>query len=107
MMPVIRKDADLQTVITTYDVTPGTCADLHEVLKEACNDFISRQPGFIGAALHVNDAQTRIASYTQWKTRDDFLAVLRSDEMRGYNRRFNELAREFSPVMYDVVMVSD
>lgn len=26
-MPVIKKDADLQTVITTYEVTPpGTCA---------------------------------------------------------------------------------
>lgn len=106
-MPVIRKDADLQTVITTYEVTPGTCQDLVDVLREACNDFISKQPGFIGAAVHVNDAQTRIASYAQWKTRDDFLKVLRSDEMRAYHKKFNEYARDFSPVMYDVVMVSD
>lgn len=105
-MPVIRKDADLQTVITTYEVSPGTCTDLVELLTEACNSYIAKQPGFIGAALHVNDAQTRIASYTQWQSRDDFLRVLRAPEMRDYNRKFSELAREFSPVMYDVVMTS-
>ncbi len=106
-MPVIKKDADLQTVITTYEVTPGTCQDLMEELKSACNVYISKQPGFIGAAMHVNDAQTRIANYAQWKTRDDFMSVLRSDAMREYNRKFNELSKSFAPVMYDVVMVSD
>lgn len=106
-MPSIVKDADLQTVITTYEVTPGTCQDLLDVLKEACNDFISKQPGFVGAAVHVNDAQTRVASYGQWKTREHFQKMLRSDEMREYSRRFNELSRDFAPVMYDVVMTSN
>ncbi|WP_300519339.1 antibiotic biosynthesis monooxygenase family protein [Aliiroseovarius sp.] len=106
-MPVIKKDADLQTVITTYEVTPGTCADLCEEIRVACNEFISKQDGFIGAALHVNDAQTRIASYTQWRTRDDFMRVLRSEEMRVYHRKFNTLSKNFAPVLYDVVMVSD
>jgi heme-degrading monooxygenase HmoA len=106
-MPVIKKDADLQTVITTYEVTPGTCADLCEEIRVACNEFISKQEGFIGAALHVNDAQTRIASYTQWRTRDEFMRVLRSDQMRVYHRKFNTLAKNFEPVLYDVVMVSD
>ena len=49
-------------------------------LKAAYADFISRQPGFIGAGLHVNDAQTRIANYSQWQRREDFLAMLRSVE---------------------------
>ncbi len=55
----------------------------------------------------MNDAQTRIASYTQWRTRDEFMRVLRSEEMRVYHRKFNTLSKNFAPVLYDVVMVSD
>jgi heme-degrading monooxygenase HmoA len=101
-MVTIGTDRDLQTVITTFEVHPGTCQDLLEALSEAYEAFISRQPGFIGAGLHVNDAQTRVASYSQWKRREDFQAMLRSEEMRARNRRLGELAKGFEPVMYEV-----
>jgi len=71
-------------------------------LQDAYRNFISKQPGFIGAGLHVNDAQTRIADYSQWQRREDFQAMLRSDEMRARNRRFAELCKNFEPVMYEV-----
>ena len=101
-MPVISAGADHQTVITTFEVNPGTCQDLLEKLKDAYETFIRHQPGFIAAGLHVNDAQTRIANYSQWARREDFLAMLRSDSMRAYNRDFTALCRSFEPVMYDV-----
>jgi len=103
-MLTISKDSDVQTVVTTFEVTPGTCQDLLDELKAACDAFVSNQPGFVGAAMHVNDAETRIANYVQWKTRDDFKAMLRSDEMRGYHKKFNALCKNFEPVMYDVVV---
>ena len=101
-MPSISRTAPLQTVITTFDVSPGTCHDLLDLLQDAYDIFISRQPGFIGAALHVNDAQTRIANYSQWKQREDFLAMLRSEEMRRRNREIAALCKTFEPVMYEV-----
>ncbi len=101
-MPTISHNSDLQTVITTFEMTPGTCQDLMDALNDAYENFISHQPGFIGAGLHVNDAQTRIANYSQWRRREDFLAMLRSDEMRERNRKLNSLCRSFEPVMYDV-----
>ena len=101
-MPSITRDAPLQTVITTFDVSPGTCHDLLELLSDAYAAYISRQPGFIAAALHVNDAQTRIANYSQWRQREDFLAMLRSDEMRRRNREISALCKSFEPVMYEV-----
>ena len=106
-MPTITRDPSIQIVITTFEVTPGTCDDLLEELRKACNDYISKQPGFIGAAMHVNDAQTRIANYSQWKRREDFQAMLRTDEMRQRNRKINELCRSFEPVMYEVSHVLD
>ena len=106
-MPKISKDATCQTVITTFEMTPGTCQDLMDALQHAYDTFISKQPGFIAAGLHVNDAQTRIANYSQWERREDFQAMLRSDEMRERNRQINELCRSFEPVMYDVVAAFD
>ena len=101
-MPNISKSNDFQTVITTFEMTPGTCQDLLDELTAAYDEFISKQPGFIAAGLHVNDAQTRIANYSQWRKREDFLAMLRSDEMRRRNRKINEMCKSFEPVMYDV-----
>ena len=91
-----------QTVITTFEVTPGTCADLLDELRHAYADFISKQKGFVRARLHVNDAQTRIANVSHWHDRQDFLAMLRTDEMRERNRRISGLCRSFEPVLYEV-----
>ena len=101
-MLTIDKNSDHQTVITTYEVTPGTYADLLEELEDAFQEFIRHQPGFVAGAIHGNDAQTRIANYTQWKSRELFLAVLRTDEMRSRNKKFSELSKSFAPVLYEV-----
>ena len=104
-MPLIRTDNSYQTVITTFEMTPGTCQDLLDELTSAYEEFISKQPGFIAAGLHVNDAQTRIANYSQWKRREDFQAMLRTDEMRKRNREIAALCTRFEPVMYEVAGV--
>jgi len=106
-MPTIAKSNSFQTVITTFEMTPGTCQDLLDELTDAYENFISKQAGFIAAGLHVNDAQTRIANYSQWQQREDFLAMLRTDEMRTRNRRIGELCKSFEPVMYDVAATFD
>ncbi len=106
-MPTITTDPSIQTVITTFEVTPGTCDDLLEELRMACTKFVSKQPGFIGAAMHVNDARTRIANYTQWESREDFQIMLRSEQMREYNRKFNALCKTFEPVLYEVVTATE
>ncbi|AGT09382.1 antibiotic biosynthesis monooxygenase family protein [Paracoccus aminophilus] len=92
-----------QTVICTFDVTPGTAHDVLEALQAAYDGVISRQPGYISGALHLNDAQTRIASYSQWQARGDYQAMLRTPEMRERNRQINGMCRSFEPVMYEVI----
>jgi len=92
----------LQTVITTFEVNPSTCHDLLDELTRAYEQFISKQPGFIAAGLHVNDARTRIANYSQWQRREDFQAMLRTSEMRERNRVIGALSKSFEPVMYEV-----
>jgi len=104
-MPKIDAANDTQTVITTFECSPGTCADLLDALQSAYAEFISKQEGFIAAGLHVNDAQTRIANYSQWQRREDFQAMLRSAEMRKRNREIAGMCTRFEPVMYEVAAV--
>lgn len=104
-MTEITKQFQGQTVITTFEMTPGTAADLMEALQAAYADFIRHQPGFIGAGLHMNDAQTRVANYSQWEKREDFQAMLRTPEMRARNRVIAGLCSRFEPVMYEVTGV--
>ncbi|MDE3027463.1 MAG: antibiotic biosynthesis monooxygenase [Paracoccaceae bacterium] len=104
-MPTIAPDFAGQTVLTTFEMTPGTCHDLLDELKDAYQSFIRHQPGFLSAGLHVNDAQTRIANYSKWTRREDFQAMLRTPEMRERNRRIAELCSRFEPVMYEVAAV--
>jgi heme-degrading monooxygenase HmoA len=104
-MTDITTNFDGQTVLTTFEMTPGTAADLMEALQSAYADFIRHQPGFLGAGLHMNDAQTRIANYSKWKRREDFQAMLRTPEMRERTRVFASLCHRFEPVMYDVIGV--
>ncbi|HQY44495.1 MAG TPA: antibiotic biosynthesis monooxygenase [Paracoccaceae bacterium] len=105
-MPNISAAFSGQTVITTFEMTPGTAQDLMDELKDAYHTFIRLQPGFLGAGLHMNDAQTRIANYSQWRRREDFQAMLRTPEMRERNRRIATLCSRFEPVMYEVTAVA-
>ncbi|MBC7138977.1 MAG: antibiotic biosynthesis monooxygenase [Defluviimonas sp.] len=104
-MTTISCESGCQTVLTTFEMTPGTCADLLEALTAAHAEFIRHQPGFLSAAIHVNDAQTRVASYSQWQRREDFQAMLRTAEMRQRNRAIAGLCSRFEPVMYEVAAV--
>lgn len=99
----ISKNFQGQTVITTFETTPALAFDLIDALQAAYGECISKQPGFIAASLHVNDARTRVCNYSQWARREDYQAMLRTDEMRERNRHINELSKSFEPVMYEVI----
>lgn len=105
-MPIaITPEFDGQTIISTFEMTPGTCTDVLEALTEAYDQVIRHQPGFLGGAIHVNDAQTRICTYSRWIRRQDFQAMLRTPEMRERNRVIAGMCARFEPVMYDVAAV--
>ena len=104
-MPTITQGFQGQTVITTFEMTPATAHELLEKLQAAYAEVIRHQPGFISAALHMNDALTRICNYSQWQRREDFQAMLRMPDMRERNRVINGLCKVFEPVMYEVVGV--
>tara|TARA_R110002124_G_scaffold186786_1_gene354239 strand:- start:869 stop:1189 length:321 start_codon:yes stop_codon:yes gene_type:complete len=105
MTLAITTDFHGQTVISTFEMTPGTCADVLDALTDAYDKVIRLQPGFLGGAIHVNDAQTRVSTYSRWEKRQDFQAMLRTPEMRDRNRAIAAMCARFEPVMYEVSAV--
>lgn len=101
----IIAQTDGQTVISTFEMTPGTCTDVLDALSDAYDKVIRFQPGFLGGAIHVNDAQTRICTYSRWQARADFQAMLRTPQMRERNRDIARLCARFEPVLYEVAAV--
>lgn len=102
-MPDISKDFAGQTVICTFEMSPATAQELMDALQDAYEHCIRHQTGFLGAGLHMNDAQTRIANYSKWERREDYQAMLRTPEMIKRNRHIGTLCRGFEPVMYEVM----
>ena len=96
-----------QTVICTFDVTPGSAQDVVDRLTAAYQEVITHARGYIAGAIHLNDAQTRICTYSQWSDRSDYQAMLRMAEMRVRNREIHALVRSFEPVMYEVAGIFD
>jgi quinol monooxygenase YgiN len=105
MTLAITTDFHGQTVISTFEMTPGTCADVLDALTDAYDKVIRLQPGFLGGAIHVNDAQTRVSTYSRWEKRENFQAMLRTPEMRDRNRAIAAMCARFEPVMYEVSAV--
>ena len=105
MTLAITTDFHGQTVISTFEMTPGTCADVLDALTDAYDKVIRLQPGFLGGAIHVNDAQTRVSTYSRWEKRQDFQAMLRTPEMRDRNRAIAAMCARVEPVMYEVSAV--
>ena len=101
-MVTIAPQPEGQTVMTTFEVAPANCDALLAALQAAYAEVISRQPGFRGAAIHVNDARTRVANYSQWDSREDYQAMLRTEAMRDRHAAITELCRSFEPVMVEV-----
>ena len=104
-MTQISNDFQGQTVICTFEVTPGSAHDVLDALSEAYDRVIRHQPGYVSGAVHLNDAQTRIATYSQWRDRRDYQAMLRDPEMRRRNREIHGMCKSFEPVMYEVQSV--
>ena len=92
-----------QTVITTFEVTPGTCADLMDELRAAYAEFISHQQGFVRRPAARQRRPDPRREHLALARPQDFLAMLRTDEMRTRNRRISALCRSFEPVLYEAV----
>jgi len=101
-MPHISNDHDVITLINVFTVDPANQQALVDLLVEATETTMSRQPGYVSASIHASLDGTRVTNYAQWRSREEFEAIFSNPEVRPHMEEAARLALEFEPQLYRV-----
>jgi quinol monooxygenase YgiN len=77
----IDRKNDVVTLINVFAVEPEHRQHLVDLLVEATEAVMKKQPGFVSANIHKSLDGTRVANYAQWKSREQFEAIFSSPEV--------------------------
>ena len=75
-MTTISRDARLVTFINVFTVEPTNQQRLVELLTQVTDSSVRHAPGFISSALHRSVDGTKVTMYAQWRTIEDYEAML-------------------------------
>ena len=100
----IAIDQDVATLINVFTVTRMTQQPLVDLLTEATEQVMRHRPGFISANIHASLDGTRVVNYAQWRSRDDFLAMLDDPTAREHMNAAGSVATA-EPRLYEVTSV--
>jgi heme-degrading monooxygenase HmoA len=104
-MTTISTESDLVTLINVFTVAPERQQELLDVLIEATEQVMRFQPGFVSANLHKSLDGQHVANYAQWRSVEDFEAMLANPEAGEHMRRCVDTATEVRPGLYRVAFV--
>lgn len=100
----IRAGAPLMTLVNVFTVQPERQQDLVDLLVEATEGVMRRMPGFVSANIHRSYDGCRVVNYAQWRSREDFNAMLRDPQARPHMERAAQMA-SFDPILCEVAHV--
>ena len=102
MMLTIAKNNPCVTLINVFTVEPQNQQKLIEVLSQATEEVMSRQPGYISANIHKSLDGTKVTNYAQWRTKEDFEAMLKNPAAQKHMEAASRLAAKVEPYLYNV-----
>lgn len=101
-MTNIAKDKPVVTLINVFTVEPENQQRLIDVLVEATQAVMNKLPGYVSANIHRGLDGRHVANYAQWRSVEDFEAMLKNPEARQHMEEASRLA-SFAPALYQVV----
>lgn len=87
-----------------FTVEPGKQDELVQILSEATEKAMKRLPGFVSANIHKSLDGTRVVNYAQWRSKDDFEAMVKNPEVAPHMKAAGAIAK-FEPHLYAVAAV--
>src|SRR5215216_1642497 len=66
-MVTITKDNDVVTLINVFTVAPEDQQRLVDILIDATQKVMRKQPGFVSANIHRSLDGTRVTNYAPWR----------------------------------------
>jgi heme-degrading monooxygenase HmoA len=100
-MTSITTDQPVITLINTFTVARERQDELIRLLVDATEQVMRHRAGFVSANIHRGLEGTRVANYAQWRSREDFEAMLRDPAAQVHMREASAVA-SFDPVLYEV-----
>lgn len=98
------------TLINVFTVAPEDQQRLLDLLMEATESVMRGLPGFVSANLHKSLDGTKVATYAQWRSREDFEAMLEDPKAAVHIVHIREAAKtaeKFEPHLYEVSFVDE
>jgi len=106
-MATIAKHNDVVTLINVFTVAPHEQQRLVEVLVDATQKVMRKQPGFVSANIHRSLDGRRVTNYAQWRSREAFEAMLQNQEATEHMGEAAKIAERFEPHLYEVSFVDE
>ncbi|OMC02827.1 antibiotic biosynthesis monooxygenase [Mycobacterium sp. NS-7484] len=104
-MTTIGTDNSHATLINVFTVEPQRATELVELLRTATENVMRHVPGFVSANIHLSTDGTRVTNYAQWRSAEDFHAMLADPTAREHMGRCADLAISYEPHLYTVESV--
>ena len=105
-MPQIQATNQPVTQITIVEPESGKQGAALALMQERAQ-FMARQPGFVSISLHRSLDGRRIVNYIQWQSRELLHKAHEAPEFRKEWGRFDHLADEIDPHLYEVAEIID
>ena len=106
-MATISTEQDVVTLVNVFTVAPEDQQRLFDLLVEATEEVINKLPGFVSANLHRSYDGTKVTNYAQWRSREDFEAMLKHPDASVHLREAARIAAKFEPHLYEVAFVDE
>ena len=103
----ISTEQDVLTLVNVFTVAPEDQQRLLDVLVEATEGVMNKLPGFVSANLHKSLDGNRVTNYAQWRSREDFEAMLEHPDAGVHMSEAARIAVGFEPHLYEVAFVDE
>ncbi len=104
-MTVISKKKPLVTLINVFEVDPPNQEKLIDLLVKATEETMNKFPGFISANIHRSLDGSKVVNYAQWRSREDFAAMLKNPDAQKHMQEAYQLTKRIDPHLYEVVYI--
>jgi quinol monooxygenase YgiN len=103
MATTIDGNKKICTLINVFTVEPEKQLAVFNLLKEATEKVMSKQPGYMSANLHMSDDKKTVTNYAQWASMDDFKNIFKNEKVQAHMKEIESMIIEFKPVTYNEV----
>lgn len=94
----IDAESGVMTLVNVFKAREGQQQRLVDVLCEAGRTVMPTMPGFVSASVHRSDDGTSVVNYVQWRSAEDFHAMLAHEAARPHLQEAAAIA-EYDPIV--------